>query len=57
MLTHLLTIVIDPDDLINPRTATRVGPKFQANVGPVPDTENISPLGKIDHKFSDSCTD
>ncbi|KAG5725072.1 Lid2 complex component snt2 [Termitomyces sp. T112] len=30
---------LDPDDLIFPRTATRHGPKFQANVAPAPELD------------------
>lgn len=30
---------LDPDDLIFPRTATRQGPKFQANVAPAPELD------------------
>lgn len=52
LFVHMLTMSIDPDDLINPRTATRVGPKFQANIGPVPDRDNISPLGASSDVFS-----
>lgn len=35
---------LDPDDLIFPRTATRQGPKFQANVAPHPELD-INPSG------------
>ncbi|KAF8806889.1 hypothetical protein BYT27DRAFT_7190581 [Phlegmacium glaucopus] len=31
---------LDPDDLIFPRTASRIGPKFQANVPPGPEPYN-----------------
>lgn len=33
----------DPEDLIFPRTATRQGPKYQANVPPAPDPYNHPP--------------
>jgi len=36
--------VIDPDDLIFPRTATRHGPKYQANVPAAPELD-INPSG------------
>ncbi|KAF9038560.1 hypothetical protein BJ165DRAFT_1416696 [Panaeolus papilionaceus] len=32
---------LDPEDLIFPRTASRVGPKYQANVPPQPDPYNF----------------
>jgi hypothetical protein len=32
----------DPDDLIFPRTATRIGTKFQVNVPPSLETDNHS---------------
>lgn len=35
-----LTLVIDPDDLIFPRAATRVGPRYQANVPPKPSVDD-----------------
>lgn len=40
---------LDPDDLIFPRAATRVGPKFQATVAnaPDPDADSTAPLGKL----------
>lgn len=38
-------IQIDPDDLIFPRTASRIGAKFQVNVPPGPEPYNI-PIGK-----------
>ncbi|KAF8972764.1 hypothetical protein BDZ97DRAFT_1649930 [Flammula alnicola] len=34
---------LDPDDLIFPRTASRVGPKYQANVPTAPDPYNVPP--------------
>lgn len=37
-------MAVDPDDLIFPRIATRIGPKFQANVGNAP-TETAEALG------------
>lgn len=33
--------IIDPEDLIFPRTASRIGPKFQANVPLAPDPYNV----------------
>ena len=39
------TYKIDPDDLIFPRTASRIGAKFQVNVPPGPEPYNI-PIGK-----------
>jgi hypothetical protein len=47
LVSYVLTFKIDPDDLIFPRVATRVGPKFQANVGNAPTAENTSAIGMI----------
>ena len=47
LVSYVLTFRIDPDDLIFPRVATRVGPKFQANVGNAPIAENTSAIGMI----------
>lgn len=41
---HLLILDADPDDLIFPRAATRVGPKYQANVPAAPGTAD-RPIG------------
>ena len=45
LVLYALTFSIDPDDLIFPRVATRVGPKFQANVGNAPTLENSAAIG------------
>jgi hypothetical protein len=47
LFKRILTSRIDPDDLIFPRVATRVGPKFQANVGNSPIADTTAPLGTI----------
>ncbi|KAF8159372.1 hypothetical protein B0H34DRAFT_654907 [Crassisporium funariophilum] len=43
---------LDPEDLIFPRTASRIGPKYQANVLPAPDPYNSSP--DIEDRGNDS---
>ncbi|KAJ3565703.1 hypothetical protein NP233_g7465 [Leucocoprinus birnbaumii] len=43
---------LDPEDLIFPRTATRQGPKYQANVPPAPDPYNHPP--DIDERGGDN---
>jgi hypothetical protein len=40
-----LTYKLDPDDLIFPRTASRIGAKFQVTVPPGPEPYN-TPIGK-----------
>ena len=37
--------LLDPDDFIFPRAATRVGPKYQVNSFPVAGVENQYPAG------------
>lgn len=43
----LLIVPIDSEDLIFPRTATRVGQKFQANIPPAPDFGSAGYGGKV----------
>lgn len=50
-----MTYELDPDDLIFPRTASRIGPKFQVNVPPGPEPYNI-PIGKYYPKLSELWT-
>ncbi|KAF8892173.1 hypothetical protein BD779DRAFT_1670511 [Infundibulicybe gibba] len=44
---------LDPDDLIFPRTGTRQGPKFQANVPAAPEFDNIFP-SEVDERGGDN---
>ncbi|KAJ8516508.1 hypothetical protein ONZ45_g6213 [Pleurotus djamor] len=45
---------LDPDDLIYPRTATRQGPKYQANVPPAPTDSNAFLSTDTDERGGDA---
>jgi hypothetical protein len=45
VLSHSEPWRLDPDDFIFPRTAIRLGPKFQANVPFGPEFDAASSLG------------
>ncbi|KDQ61451.1 hypothetical protein JAAARDRAFT_190222 [Jaapia argillacea MUCL 33604] len=45
---------LDPDDLIFPRAATRVGPKFQATVLPFSASESVASTSDLDERGGDA---
>ncbi|KAH9945765.1 hypothetical protein B0H21DRAFT_860461 [Amylocystis lapponica] len=45
---------LDPDDLIFPRSATRVGPKYQANVPLAPGIDNVASTSELEERGGDA---